>query len=103
MEVGWAQDINIRLKDHVNNNSATPLFGLVNAISRQSAIDGGAAFPPPVQLILFPIWEDDEDLKKIGEILGSVLCSSYWIYGGLNDAWAGGWVNVTSNDPEADT
>ncbi len=102
MEVGWAQDINTRLKAHVNNNSTTPLFGLVNAISRQSVIDGGAAFPPPMQLVLFPIWKDDGDLKKIAEILGSVLCSSYWIYGGLNYAWAGGSVNVTFNDPEAD-
>ena len=30
MEVGWAQDINSRLKQHVNNSSTTPLFGLVN-------------------------------------------------------------------------
>lgn len=102
MEVGWAQDINSRLKAHVNNNSTTPLFGFVNAISRQSIADGGAAFPSPMQLVLFPIWKDDMDLKKIAEILGSVLCSSYWIYGGLNYAWAGGSVNVTFDDPEAD-
>ena len=103
MEVGWAQDINTRLKAHVNKNSTTPLFGLVNAISRQSTAEGGAAFPPPMQLVFFPIWKDDPELKKIGEILGSVLCSSYWIYGGLNYAWAGGSVNVTADNPEADT
>ena len=56
-----------------------------------------------MQLVLFPIWKDDPELKKIGEILGSVLCSSYWIYGGLNYAWAGGSVNVTADNPEADT
>ena len=94
MEVGWAQDINTRLKQHVNNSSTTPLFGLVNAISRLSIKDGGAAFPQPLQLILFPIWKNDDDLKKIAEILGSVLCSSYSIYGGLNYAWAGGSVYV---------
>ena len=102
MEVGWAQDINVRLKAHVNNSSTTPLFGLVNAISRLSIKDGGAAFPKPMQLILFPIWKDDEDLKRIAEILGSVLCSSYWIYGGLNYAWAGGSVNVASYNPAGD-
>ena len=97
MEVGWAQDINTRLKQHVNNSSTTPLFGLVNAISRLSVKDGGAAFPKPLQLILFPIWKNNEDLKRIAEILGSVLCSSYWIYGGLNYAWAGGSVNVPNH------
>ncbi|KAK0510737.1 hypothetical protein JMJ35_007169 [Cladonia borealis] len=102
MEIGWAQDIGSRLKAHISNNNTTPLFGLVNAISRQSIVEGGAAFPSPMQLILFPIWKDDMDFKKIAEILGSVLCSSYWIYGGLNYAWAGGSVNVTFNDPEAD-
>ena len=99
MEIGWAQDIYTRLKTHVNNTSTTPLFGLVNAISRQFTAEGGAAFPPPMQFVLFPIWKDDVDLKKIAEILGSVLCSSYWIYGGLSYAWAGGSINVTSNDP----
>ena len=97
MEVGWAQDINTRLKQHINNTSTTPLFGLVNAISRLSVKDGGAAFPKPLQLILFPIWKNNEDLKRIAEILGSVLCSSYWIYGGLNYAWAGGSVNVPTH------
>lgn len=103
MEVGWAQDINTRLKAYVNNNPTTPLFGLVNAISRQSTAEGGAAFPPPMQLVLFPIWKADPELKNIGEILGSVLCSSYWINGGLNYASAGGSVNVTSTDLEVDT
>ena len=55
MEVGWAQDINARLKAHIDNSSTTPLFGLVNAISQLSIKDGGAAFPKPMQLILFPI------------------------------------------------
>ena len=102
MEVGWAQDINVRLKAHVNNSSTTPLFGLVNAISRLSIKDGGAAFPKPMQLILFPIWKNDDDLKKIAETLGSVLCSSYWIYGGLNYACAGGSVNFASCNPAGD-
>ena len=102
MEVGWAQDINSRLKNHVNNSNTTPLFGLVNAISRLPIKDGGAAFPQPMQLVLFPIWKNDEDLKRIAEILGSVLCSSYWIYGGLNYAWAGGSVNVPSYNPSGD-
>ena len=102
MDVGWAQDINVRLKAHVNNSSTTPLFGLVNAISRLSIKDGGAAFPKPMQLILFPIWKNDDDLKKIAETLGSVLCSSYWIYGGLNYACAGGSVNFASCNPAGD-
>ena len=102
MEVGWAQDINSRLKAHVNNSSTTPLFGLVNAISRLSVKDGGAAFPKPMQLILFTVWNNDHDLKRIAEILGSVLCSSYWIYGGLNYAWAGGSVNVANYTPTGD-
>ena len=102
MEVGWAQDINTRLRAHVNNASTTPLFGLVNAISRLSVKDGGAAFPKPLQLILFTVWNNDHDLKRIAEILGSVLCSSYWIYGGLNYAWAGGSVHVASYEPFGD-
>ena len=64
-EVGWAQDINSRLKAHVNNNSTTPLFGSVNAISSQSVGDGGAAFPSPMQSILCPIWKDDTTFKTL--------------------------------------
>ena len=45
MEVGWAQDINSRLKAHVNNSCTTPLFGFVNAISRH---------PPQREALLFP-------------------------------------------------
>ena len=64
-EVGWAQDINSRLKAHVNNNSTTPLFGSVKAISSQSIADGGAAFPSPMQSILCPIWKDNTTFKTL--------------------------------------
>ena len=81
-EVGWAQDINSRLKAHVNNNSTTPLFGSVNAISSQSIADGGAAFPSPMQSILFPIWKDDTTLKTLVEFWGrffALLIGSTWV------------------------
>lgn len=51
----------------------------------------------PSQLILFPIWDLDVELRKVGECLGSVLCSSYCFYGGLNYHLAGHYVTVTKS------
>lgn len=97
-EVGWAQHIPDRLKQHLNNANSTAIFEMVNAITRQSKKEGGAGFPEPLQLMLFPIWKDDKILPKLAEILGSVLCSSYWVYGGLNVTEAGNSVSTTYND-----
>ena len=101
MEVGWAQNIPRRLKHHVDNASTTTLFALVNAITRLR-VTAEFRFPPPQQLMLFPVWYDpSKELFKVAEILGSILCSSYWFYGGLNHTLAGGSVEPTLT-PEAD-
>ena len=88
-EVGWSQEIQKRLKEHENNSSTTSLFAYCNALTRVHKACGGPGFDSPLQLILFPIWENEKHLKSIAEILGSVLCSSYWFYGGLNITYAG--------------
>lgn len=56
-------------------------------------------FPEVWQLALFPVWERDPKLARIAEVVGSILCSSYWCYGGLNIIEAG-YSNITINTPE---
>ena len=97
-EVGWASNTKARSKQYLNETSTNYLFELLNAICRTPR-PSGFALPPPMQLVLFPIWERDEMLCRVGEIVGSMLCSSYWYLGGLNCSHAG-----TMNwDPEDGT
>ena len=101
MEVGYSQDIPKRLKAHITNSGTTAIFRVVNAMTRQPAAHEGFAFPEPWQPALFPIWKRDPTLARVAEVVGSVLCSSYWHYGGLNISEAG-YSNITSATPTYD-
>ncbi|KAK0511347.1 hypothetical protein JMJ35_005920 [Cladonia borealis] len=99
MEVGWSQNISKRLKDHRNNDGTTAIFGVVNAMTRQPTTQEGFGFPEVWQLALFPVWERDPKLARVAEVVGSILCSSYWCYGGLNIMEAG-YSNITTSTPD---
>ena len=99
MEVGWSQNISKRLKDHRNNDSTTAIFGVVNAMTRQPTTQEGFGFPEVWQLALFPVWVRDPKLARVAEVVGSILCSSYWCYGGLNIMEAG-YSNITTSTPD---
>ena len=101
MEVGWSQNVRRRLKDHVENGSTTAIFGVVNAMTRQPTTQGGFGFPEVWQLALFPVWKRDPKLARVAEVVGSILCSSYWCYGGLNINEAG-YSTITTTTPEFD-
>lgn len=88
-EVGFSIHGMQRLKEHIENEKTTTLFGLVNSITRQKSAQGGFEFGKPWQLILFPLWKKDDQLARVGEVLGSILCSSYWFWGGMNIELAG--------------
>ena len=87
-EVGWAVDLEARLKQHVTNSSTTYVYGWLNAYTHLNPSSISVRFPYPRQHCLFRVWEQDF-LPQISEILGSVLCSSYIEDGGLNCAAAG--------------
>ena len=101
MEVGWSQNVPKRLKDHVENGSTTAIFGVVNAMTRQPTTQGGFGFPEVWQLALFPVWKRDSKLARVAEVVGSILCSSYWCHGGLNITEAG-YSTITNTTPEFD-
>ena len=101
MEVGWSQNIPKRLKDHMDNGCTTPIFGVVNAMTRQPTTQEGFGFPEPWQLALFPVWKRDITLARVAEAVGSILCSSYWCYGGLNILEAE-YSNITDSTPGFD-
>ena len=101
MEVGWSQNVRRRLKDHIENGSTTAIFGVVNAMTRQPTTQGGFGFPEVWQLALFPVWKRDPKLARVAEVVGSILCSSYWCYGGLNISEAG-YSTITTTTPEFD-
>ncbi|KAI4239875.1 MAG: hypothetical protein L6R40_005427 [Gallowayella cf. fulva] len=89
-EVGWSQNVRTRLLEHRDNGSTTNIFAFNNAITRLSLTKGGLdSTNPPFTVVLFPIWEHDEHLANVGEILGSMLVGSYWFQGGFNCTYAG--------------
>ena len=88
IEVGWAVNVQRRVKAHTDNGNTTYIYALVNAITRQSSFTG-AQFPRPLQMTLFRVWKIGHDLTKIAEITASLLCSSYAWLGGLNAVEAG--------------
>lgn len=92
MEVGYAKHTITRLQQHAGNRSTNALFGLTHAILRlpnRPPMSQGFGFPKPRQWELFPLHNDDEQYAQIGEIVGSLLCSSYHSMGGLNPTYAG--------------
>ncbi|KAL8646124.1 MAG: hypothetical protein Q9226_007007 [Calogaya cf. arnoldii] len=89
-EVGWSQNIRTPIADHEGNASTTSIFGFSNAITRLPKEKGGLGLTArPFSAALFPIWNDDEELARVGEILGSMLVGSYWFHGGYNSTYAG--------------
>ena len=89
-EVGWAANVQGRCKAHMKNTGTTYIFGLLHAVLR-SPPPHGPAFPSPLQVLLFPLWERNEVLCRVAEIVGSLLCHSYWYLGGFNSFFAGGF------------
>ena len=87
MEVGQAIRVSHRAKDHLENTGTNAMFGFMNAWTRYRCI---TPFPAPAQFLLFRVWRKDNNLLNMAEIVGSILCSSYWYMGGLNPQMAGG-------------
>ncbi|KAL9032027.1 MAG: hypothetical protein Q9180_006747, partial [Flavoplaca navasiana] len=92
-EVGFAVNTKDRLAQHCLNRKTTASFAIAQAVLRlpQNAANGipGFGFPAVKQHELFPLFEDDETYAQLGEIVGSLLASSYGTYGGLNPSDAG--------------
>ncbi|KAI4121088.1 MAG: hypothetical protein LQ338_006570 [Usnochroma carphineum] len=88
-EVGWAQNVAQRVQQHKNNGSTTYCFGFVNAFTRLSKHYGGHGFAEPRSIMLFPVWNKDDTLARVAEILGSLLTGSYIWFGGYNIINAG--------------
>lgn len=82
-ECGWHRDMRYRASAHTTNIETQYLFGVYNIITQK------LGFPDPLQLTLFPIWEKNYNLCRIAEMVGHILCSTYWFEGGLNPYWAG--------------
>ncbi|KAI4089563.1 MAG: hypothetical protein LQ344_005278 [Seirophora lacunosa] len=88
-EVGFAVNTSARLRQHATNSNTNSIWALVHAIARLSPSSSGFGLPAPKQWELFVLFEDDEPYAQLGEIVGSMLCSSYWLHGGLNPVYAG--------------
>ena len=84
-ECGWGADMSLRAASHASNTNTTYLFAVYNVLTRRMG------FPAPLQLALFPIWTKKVELCRIAEVVGHILCSTYWFDGGLNASWAGGF------------
>ena len=83
-EVGWAINPENRCKALKDNFNTTSIFGLVNAILCMPSAFGGFDFPPPLEILLFPIWDRNLILCHVARLLGRCLTSSYSSLGGFN-------------------
>ncbi|KAL8852026.1 MAG: hypothetical protein Q9221_003051 [Calogaya cf. arnoldii] len=91
-EIGWSRNVKSRIPEHSENAKTTYIFGFNHAISRLPESKGGLGFTsPPTGLTIFPIWEKNNELACIGEILASALTDSLWTSGGFNRTFAGGF------------
>ena len=92
-EVGFAADTKDRLKQHAINRKTTASFAITQAVLRLPHNPRGGIhgfdYPKTRQYELFPLIEDDDTYAQLGEIVGSLLLSSYSAYGGLNPTLAG--------------
>ena len=82
-QCGWGNNITLRAEAHPTNVDTTDLFAPYNALTRKLGFDA------PLRLTLFPIWKKQADLCRVAEIVGHILCSTFWFEGGLNASWAG--------------
>ena len=89
-ECGWGGDMRNCASEHTNNKSTNYLFGVYNVVTRKHG------YPEPMQLSLFSIWENNLELCRVAEIVGHILCSTYWLEGGLNPSWAGNFGESTA-------
>ena len=92
-ECGWGLNMTLRATDHPINADTTYLFAPYNVLTRR------LGFPTPLQLTLFPIWTKKVELCRIAEVVGRILCSTYWFEGGLNTDWAGGVGDIEAYKP----
>ncbi|KAL9640563.1 MAG: hypothetical protein Q9204_000658 [Flavoplaca sp. TL-2023a] len=91
-EIGWSRNLKNRIPEHSDNASTTYIFGFNNVITRLPVSKGGLGFTSaPVGVTIFPIWEKNNDLACIGEIVASALTDSLWKSGGFNCTPAGGF------------
>ncbi|KAI4148100.1 MAG: hypothetical protein LQ341_001665 [Variospora aurantia] len=98
-EVGFAINTVGRLRQHIVNSNTNSIWAVVHAIARLPTNvpnANGFGFPTPTQWELFPLFEHDEPFAQLAEIVGSLLCSSYWFHGGLNPVHAGSASLTTS-------
>ncbi|KAL8690054.1 MAG: hypothetical protein Q9224_004499 [Gallowayella concinna] len=92
LEVGFAMNTANRLGQHRANKKTSYVFAIVHAalmLPQSAPTIPGFGFPEAQQLELFPLWNDNEEYAQMGEIVASLLGSSYSLYGGLNPAMAG--------------
>lgn len=85
MEVEWADEVPSHMKSHTHAAQTTPLLYIVNAIATEVF-----NLPNKEHSLLFPVpYNEDTNFYSIAEILGSILCSSHYTFGGLNIDLAG--------------
>ncbi|MCJ1438322.1 hypothetical protein MMC27_007710 [Xylographa pallens] len=101
MEVGWAENIEQHLMQHVDDGSTTYVAGYVNCWTQKvmKLPENLGSFGPPLQLTLFRVWSATNKLPQIAEIVASMLYSSYVEQGGYNVTDAGTFGNVSEDLP----
>lgn len=81
MEVGWSQFVQRRLTNHLTHEGTTNLYGLFEAILEREYGDTKFRFTVSQWHV---IQLTSSDHAQIGEILITLLCSSFSFIGGLN-------------------
>lgn len=82
-EVGWSISVKNRCSYHLANTYSTYIFGFAHVFT-QFSLEFTEQFPQAHQFTVFPIFEKDADLCKVGEFAATLLTSSLSVNGGLN-------------------
>lgn len=85
MEIGWSDNMLKRAEQNENSQNTKYLFGYFNTWSRHIL----ERFEKPSQGCIFRIWENDQYLAQVSEVLATLECSAHYTEGGFNPTAAG--------------
>ncbi|KAL8761583.1 MAG: hypothetical protein Q9184_002291 [Pyrenodesmia sp. 2 TL-2023] len=88
-EVAFSESLTAPASNPGQAAPITHISSFLNIFALFSKSHGGFEFGAPSTALLFPIWEKDDQLARIAEILGSRLTGSEIRFGGYNAANAG--------------
>ena len=98
MEIGWSENMLTQARQYADSQNTNFLFGYFNTWSRHIL----ETFEKPSQGCIFRIWESDQYLAQVSEVLATLECSAHFTEGGFNSTAAGTFYVAPKGDESYD-